>query len=191
MNDADLIINIKKDFKTDLCLNELYEKHSGIYCRMINSYVPEGASFADRQELIDDAKYHIYCAALKYDESKNTKFSTYLGNVTRWMCLNKYNKSKKTGHCSHNEEDFSNVSSEERHFVDSMMNKELIDKIFESIQEIGDSRAYEIFTMRYIIGHKNKVMPWKQIGKEMSLSIQGCINIHDSFVKKIKSKNIK
>ena len=191
MDDSDLIYNIKNERMTDKSLNELYQRHSGIYCRMINSYIPEGASFADRQELIDDAKYHIYCAALKYDESKNTKFSTFLGNTTRWMCLNKYNKSKKEGSFSNREEDFNNLSSEESHFVDCMMNKELVDKIFESIQGTGDQRAYDIFTMRYIIGHKNKVMPWRQIGKKMNLSIQGCINIHDSFVKKIKSKNIK
>ncbi len=40
--------------------------------------------------------------------------------------------------------------------------------------------------MRYIIGKKNKVMPWKNIGKKMDLSIQGCINIHNSAIKKIK-----
>jgi hypothetical protein len=42
--------------------------------------------------------------------------------------------------------------------------------------------------MRYIIGQRNKVMPWKDIGSEMNLSIQGCINIHNSVVNYIQDE---
>ncbi|MAF25919.1 hypothetical protein CL634_10140 [bacterium] len=191
MDDIDLINNIKKNVKANESLNILYEKHSGIYCRMVNSYVPQGASFADRQEMIDDAKYYIYCAALKYDQEKNTKFSTYLGNVTRWQCLNIYNKSKKKEEYSGDEFRFNDISCSTNHFIEELSNKELIEKVFESIEKTGDKRAYEIFNMRYIIGRNNKVMPWKEIGKELKLSIQGCINIHDNFIRKIKRKKIK
>lgn len=190
MNDLELIKYIKESDTPDKYLNELYERHSGIYYRMINSYVPKNSAFADKQELIDDAKYYVYCAALDYDETKKTKFSTYLGNKTRWMCLNKYNKSKRTGEIAQEEEVLERLDYANNNFMEIMINQELIDKIFKSIQDIGDERAYEIFTMRYIIGNKNKVMPWKEIGKKMNLSIQGCINIHNSFIKKIKSKKI-
>ena len=47
---------------------------------------------------------------------------------------------------------------------------------------ISDKRVEKIFKMRYIIGTKNKVMAWKDIGNKMKLSIQGCINIHNSAV---------
>ena len=40
--------------------------------------------------------------------------------------------------------------------------------------------------MRYITGSKNKVMPWKNIGYEMNLSIQGCINIHNSAIEHVQ-----
>ena len=62
--------------------------------------------------------------------------------------------------------------------------------IFESLDKSGDRRACKIFKMRYIIGDKNKVMPWKKVSKEVNLSIQGCINIHNSYIKKIKSQKI-
>jgi hypothetical protein len=42
--------------------------------------------------------------------------------------------------------------------------------------------------MRYIVGRKNKVMPWKQIGDSMNLSIQGCINIHNSAIETFKNE---
>ena len=36
------------------------------------------------------------------------------------------------------------------------------------------------------LGEKNKVMPWKKISEELNMSIQGCINIHNSAVEKFK-----
>ena len=51
-----------------------------------------------------------------------------------------------------------------------------------------DLRVRKIFELRYLIGEDNKVMPWKKIAKKLDLSIQGCINIHNSFITKIKNK---
>ena len=88
------------------------------------------------------------------------------------------------------EEKFNKIESSQNHFRDEMINKELINKIFETLKDSGDKRACKIFTMRYIIGEKNKVMPWKKISKAVNLSIQGCINVHNSYIKKIKSRKI-
>ena len=190
LSDTTLTENIKNNLNADASLNILYERHSGIFYRMINNYVPQNASFADREELIKDVKYYIYKSALSYDPNKKTKFSTFLGNQTRWMCLNMYNKFKRYPERSQEEEQFNKIESSCNHFRDEMMNKELINKIFESLDNTGDKRAYKIFRMRYIVGDKNKVMPWKKISKEVDLSIQGCINVHNSYIKKIKSQRI-
>jgi len=40
--------------------------------------------------------------------------------------------------------------------------------------------------MRY--ENTNKLTPWRKISKEMDLSIQGCINIHNSALKTIAKK---
>jgi DNA-directed RNA polymerase specialized sigma subunit len=45
-----------------------------------------------------------------------------------------------------------------------------------------------IFEMRYVTGSKNRVMPWKKIGEKLSMSVQGCINIHNNTIEKIKTK---
>ena len=190
MDDSELIKKIKKNIDSEKSLNQLHDKHSGIYYKMINSYVPKDCEFADKEELLGDSKYYIYCAALEFDNSKGAKFSTYLGNKTRWMCLNLFNKNKKQNEIPH--EDFMlriHINPNED-FLSSIMKKELIEKVFESIEEHGDDRIQEIFRMRYIVGYKNKEMPWRKISKVMGLSIQGCINIHDSFVERIKKKNI-
>jgi len=164
------------------------ERHSGIYINMIHNYVPSNTIFTNKDELIADKEYNIYQAALKYDPSKGAKFSTYLGNETKWMCLNIYNKNKKHPEIA-TEELFLDLNQDfSQHEHEKNIDKELFKKIMELLVEYPDSRISEIFNMRYVEGSKNKVMPWKQVSQRIDMSIQGCINIHDSTVEKLKIK---
>jgi len=97
-NDEELINNIQNNKSTEKCLHILINRHSGICIEMINSYMSSGYNISLRQEMIDDKDYQIYESALKFDSSKGTKFSTYLGNEIKWKCLNMYNKNKKRQH---------------------------------------------------------------------------------------------
>jgi len=63
---------------------------------------------------------------------------------------------------------------------------DLFKKTIELSKKHEDKRVEKIFEMRYIIGEKNKVMPWKKISKELNMSIQGCINIHNSAIEDFK-----
>ena len=55
---------------------------------------------------------------------------------------------------------------------------------------MDDKRVEKIFNMRYRSqAGKRKLTPWRKIAKELDLSIQGCINIHNSAFKKLK-KNL-
>ena len=46
----------------------------------------------------------------------------------------------------------------------------------------------KIFKYRYIDGAQNKVMPWQKISIKLNMSIQGCINIHNSALEYFKNK---
>ena len=167
-SDSELINNIKNQHDIEESLNELVERHSGIYIDMVNAYSSKDSSYIDKEELINDKEYKIYLAALKYDESKGAKFSTYLGNETKWSCLNTYNRNKRRP-----------VFNKK---------KDIFNKILNLIDNHPDKRVEKIFNMRYIEGLKNKVMPWKNIGDSLNLSIQGCINIHNSAIKDIQNQ---
>ena len=41
--------------------------------------------------------------------------------------------------------------------------------------------------MRYNVDN-NKLTPWKIIAQELDMSIQGCINIHNRFIDKVKKE---
>jgi|TARA_Y100000593_G_scaffold90079_1_gene175623 DNA-directed RNA polymerase sigma subunit (sigma70/sigma32) len=155
---------------------------------MINAYVPTNTIYTNKDELIHDKEYNIYQAALKYDPTRGAKFSTYLGNETKWMCLNIYNKNKRHPEIATEEIllDLNQDFSKNEHEVS--IKKELFSKIMELIKDYPDERIARIFNMRYIEGSKNKVMPWKQVSQHIDMSIQGCINIHDSTINKLKIK---
>ena len=70
----------------------------------------------------------------------------------------------------------------------NLINEESLNKVMKIINDFPDERVEKIFKMRYIDGDKNKVMPWKKISKDLDMSIQGCINIHNKIIKKIQTK---
>lgn len=187
LSDIQLIKNIKRNKNVNECLDELINRHSGIYLDIVNSFLRNCNNDTLRDEIINDKELAIYNSALKYDEDKGTKFSTFLGNEAKWMCLNASNKNKKYVEITDHTFDFDNLKIEydktEQDFKDTVLGDFKI-----HLQNHPDKRLQKIFAMRYS-GNK-KLTPWRKISKEMKLSIQGCINIHNSALNSI-SKNIR
>jgi DNA-directed RNA polymerase sigma subunit (sigma70/sigma32) len=184
LEDLQLVDNIKKDTKTEDCLQELIGRHTGIYLDIVNKYTLNGNT-TNRLDLIDEKDYNIYQAALKYEGDRGTKFPTFLGNETKWICLNKFNKRKRDPQLSIDDVKESDMLQTKKEKI----KKEDLEVFSEAIKLSKvhkDKRVEKIFEMRYITGEKNKVMPWKKISEELNMSIQGCINIHNSAVEKFK-----
>jgi len=183
-SDLCLISNIKQKNDSD-SLKELIDRHSGIFVDTVNKTVSASCHFVDKGSLLEDKDYYIYNAALKYDADRNTKFSTYLANETRWMCLNVYNKNKKMIQEPLDDSFKEKVSDED--FLQELQTNELVGKVFELAKKNPDKRIKKILDMRYCVGY-NKVHSWREISSELNLSIQGCIDIHDKFIQKIKKE---
>ena len=191
--DIQLINKIKKS-RDEESLKELIDRHSGIYIDMINKYLPESMEGINKNDVLEDKNYCIYDAAIKFDENKKAKFSTYVGNLARWKCLNMYNRNIKFPQHSIDSERSSyktGVSSMKATFdtsseldIKETEKEEEIENIFNIIENYGDNRVKKIFKMRYKNG--KKLTPWKNIAKKLDLSIQGCINIHNKHLTEIK-----
>ena len=185
--DLEIIQEIKGDKNVDKNLSTIIERHSGIYLDMVNAYSSEDSPFIDRRELIEDKDLKIYEAIIKYDQNKGAKFSTYLGNETKWMCLNAYNKNRRKPLITVDYiENLSDSQDLKEETISETVERDLFKKVLNIISDHPDKRVEKIIEMRYINGSKNKVMPWKNIGKVMNLSIQGCINIHNSAVTHVR-----
>lgn len=185
-SDFNLIEDIQKDNSNSFAISELIDRHSGIYVDMVNSYYSNPKGFRHKQELLQDKDYNIYMAALKYDPSRGTKFSTHLGNETKWICLNHYNKVKLKNHreMEFKEELNNTLVCEEN----SMEEDEILKRIKLLIRKYSDPRARQIFELRYFIGEGNKLMAWERVSQKVGISIQGCINIHDRALDQFKSQ---
>jgi DNA-directed RNA polymerase specialized sigma subunit len=186
-SDKELTDNLKLDVDIEASLQELINRHSGIFLDIVTSYVPKNSTTGCRQDLINDLEYYIYNAGLKYDHTRNTKFSTFLGNEAKWACLNQYNKNKKYLITDTDEGRFlyeNKLSTTEEPFVD----EKILLKIFNIIEHHPDKRVQKIFQLRYIEPQYNKLTPWKTVSSELNMSIQGCINIHNSAIKVIRKE---
>lgn len=188
--DKTLIENIQNRRNETESLNELVNRHSGIYLEMVNAFSSPGNQFVDRNELIQEKEYRIYKAALNFDDTRGAKFSTYLGNETKWLCLNTYNKNiRKPIFQSEFIENCQGMEENEGYSdISESLKKDLFDKVLSILNTHPDKRVEKIFKMRYVVGQENKVMPWKNVCSKMKLSIQGCINIHNSAVKYVQQE---
>ena len=148
--DKQLTDNLKLDVDTENSLQELINRHSGIFLDIVTSYIPKGSATGCREDLINDLGYYVYNAGLKYD---------------RFMYEN-------------------NLVSQEKPFVD----EKVLNKIFNIIDHHPDKRVQKIFKLRYVEPKFNKLTPWKRVSKELKMSIQGCINIHNSAIKIIRKE---
>ena len=188
IEDINLINNIKNNIDADASLKTLVEKHSGIFLSMVHNYVPASSEIINKSDIINDKNYYIYKAALKFDENKLSKFSTFLGNETKWMCLNLYNKHKNKPSIPYAEDYLEHACPKED--LKESIDRDIFNKIIDFAKSHPDSRVETIFKMRYVEGFKNGLMPWKSISEELDMSIQGCINIHNSALKTFKNKLI-
>lgn len=195
MNDLILVKNIQQGIDEEFALEKLHNLHSKIFYKMVNAFISD-TNKSLKEELFKECKYHIYFAAKNFDFEKNTKFSTYLANIIKWNCLNLNLKNKRSINNFFSEiglsqeeenEDQSFVKADER---SKIINNEIIEKVFSIAKSHSDARILKIFELRYVDGNKNKVMPWKLVSKEIGMSIQGCINIHNKFLKDIKKGQI-
>ena len=183
--DLELVNNIKTHCNVRYSLEELVNRHSGIYFEVINRMVPVSSTYCNRQELFEDRNFNIYTAALKYDETMGAKFSTFLGNETKWVCLNAYNQARKKPLVTKAPEDLDILGKD---YETKILNDILLKEIYSLVAKHPDRRVAKIFHLRYKEGERNRVLAWKHIAPQVDLSIQGCILVHDTAINDLKRK---
>lgn len=165
--DNQLIEQVKKEQNSD-ALNELINRHTGIYMSVINSY--SGAKHIAIPELKEEKLYNIYNWALSYDPSKKMKFGTYVGQMTKFMCKSLITRGRE----------FEPIETifEKTDENSSVISNVITDEIEESITDIDDDFVNKVIDYRI-----NKNMTFREIGKKMNKS-------HE-WIRIVYNKNIK
>jgi len=184
-SDYTLISNIQEE-NDESSLLEIIDRHSGIFHTMVNQFMSHPHCSWDKSLLVGEKDSTIYSAALNYDPTRKTKFSTHLANQTKWKCLNILNKKKKNKEFQLDD----NINYDEP-FSDGFLREidkgEAFSLFNKCLKKEKDGRVKKILDLRYGVDN-NKLTPWRKIAKELDMSIQGCINIHNRFINKVKKE---
>jgi len=182
--DIELVNNVKQQ-NCESSLKALISRHSPLCFDVCKKYAPAMINNGLHIEDITSEKdYLIYKSALSFNPTKKTKFSTWLGNQVRYFCLNSMNKN--------------NLIATEDSQIDFFMHKDLDDLPRESISEqmnyienlvnqSKDKRIKRIIEIRYF-SNPNKKTPWNKVAKEIGVSTQTAINLHNKALKMIRKK---
>lgn len=189
LTDKQLIKDIKKYSCSD-CVSELRNRHIGLVVDLYGKYggVLTSLNFTPH-DFNDEINHLVYTSAKKFDlRRKKIKFSTYLGQMTKFFCLNKINELKKSKTIQSEPEDIIRIMDECHKDSDnqSLRSKEMCDYVLSLLDQFKDKRIIKIFNMRYFSG-KYKTN-WNDIGLELNLTNQTCINIHNKAIKFLKNK---
>ena len=63
--DTELTFNLKNDTEAEASLQELVDRHSGIFLDIVNNYIPNSSPTSHKQDIIDEIQYYIYNAGLQ------------------------------------------------------------------------------------------------------------------------------
>lgn len=184
--DLELVEGIKNKNCSE-CLQELFDRHSGICVDVFSKY--SGALIKNSvilRDVLEQKEYIIYKSAMSYDPSKGSKFSTWLANQMRYFCLNSMNKNRLVA----TDEESMNCIVHARclHSYDEegLLNDK-VDFVKNIISQVKDKRVKKIFNIRYFNGAAKKT-PWAKIAKELGVSTQTAINLHNKTITLIKRK---
>lgn len=189
LKDEQLISNIRESGCSDSIV-ELTERHTRLVVQVIKKYANAAeCSGISLRDFLDDAHSIVFEAARKFDSSKNMKFTTWLGNRVRFHCLNTLNRQSRY-YCPQNNTEYSEKLANSISNEDEVFQKEIaeqIEYITNILSQIKDKRIERIIRMRYLNGTSKKGS-FSDIAKTMGMSVQGVIDLHDSFIKFLSEK---
>ena len=173
-NGAEDLILLKKIIKNKCgdSFVELRDKHANLFYSVCNKF----SQRLDIHEVYKDKDFVFFKAVLSFKVEKKAKFSTWLGNYTRYHCLNYIKSNSKY------------VNTEEdiiSHFFDKKSMEDFspqenyhndISQAFEILKKLNDKRIFRIFELRYL--QEGSKLTWKQIAKKFDLTPQTIINLH-------------
>lgn len=156
---------------------ELADRHTGIYVKIASQY----SGFSDKinlAELKDDKQYNMYQWIIKYDADRNMKVGTYIGEMTKYLCLDLL--SKTTPHIP--------IDETKDHMAAAPLEQRTTEQEIETLEQktsISSPEFWAIFRARHS-GEKPK--SWRSIGQEMDMTHEWARQIYYRYIPKVQEK---
>ena len=164
-------------------LKELVNRHSGIIFNIGKKYC--SSCNLDISELNDNRYWIVFNAAKTFNNTKGSKFSTWLGNQVRFFCLNYKNKNSKLIPIENEHLEFfiNNFSKND----EKVNQKEVINTIIDLFNQISDPNTKNAIYYRYFY-NKERILNYSEIADILKVTPQTVLNWHNKFVDFAKKK---
>ena len=164
-------------------LKELVNRHSGIIFNIGKKYC--SSCNLDIGELNDNRYWIVFNAAKTFNDTKGSKFSTWLGNQVRFFCLNYKNKNSKLIPIENEHLEFfiNNFSKND----EKVNQKEVINTIVDLFNQISDPNTKNAIYYRYFY-NKERILNYSEIADILKVTPQTVLNWHNKFVDFAKKK---
>lgn len=161
--DLELITRIKESADSS-ATSELINRHSGVYIDVINEYAWSSKVKVKIPDLKDDRAYNIYNWAVnEFDPNKGVQFGSYVGKMTRWMCLNLINREGESVELNSPP----NTDTDTRGAAETHID---IEEIKTEARNVGDPLFWRIFKLRF---DAKRPRSWRAVGSKMKMSHEG------------------
>ena len=182
LKDETLIKNVINKQCND-SLKELVNRHSGIIFNIGKKYC--SSCNLDIGELNDNRYWIVFSAAKTFNNTKGSKFSTWLGNQVIFFCLNYKNKNSKLIPIENEHLEFfiNNFSKND----EKVNQKEVINTIIDLFNQISDPNTKNAIYYRYFY-NKERILNYSEIADILKVTPQTVLNWHNKFVDFAKKK---
>jgi len=141
-NEEDLkLIKLIKNDKCDVSFRRLEDKHSNLFYSVCNKF----RNKVDLDEIYKDKSFVMFKSISSFNPTKGAKFSTWLGNYSRYHCLNHIKNNFK--YIYSNEDTithfFNNKSVDE--YDANKNHKTDLEHAFAILKKMNDKRIVKIF----------------------------------------------
>lgn len=185
--DLQLVQRIRENACSE-SFNELAGRHSNLFYKVCQSYIKTLTSLGHcPTDIFEERDIVLFEAVQKYNPDKGTQFSTWLGNYTRYFCLNKINESKHMPAVATAEEIEAVFNDKSIKAFESKQPEVDVDNVFAALGAANDPRITAIFKLRYDPFARKK-RTWVKIADELRLTVQTTIQLHKKGLLLLRDK---
>jgi RNA polymerase sigma factor (sigma-70 family) len=193
--DNTLVRRVKNDGCNDSFI-EILNRHEKLYYKICQKYIPVVlAKGLRKDDLLDDKEFVVFKAVSSYKINKKCKFSTWLGNCTKYHCLTFINSNNKEVDLEDETINLYLTDKSKEDFDTECSLKDEKEYVFKILNKLKDKRISKVFKLRYFDKNtEKKKVTWSSIASQIDTSTQTAINLHQRGVnilsKKLKSKEL-
>lgn len=186
-NDVQLTSRVKNDACSDSFV-ELCRRYENVYYKICQRYTPAlVACGLNPSDIYKEKDFIMYHCARTFNPEKKAKFSTWVGNYARYLCLNSINAKRFIIPTDSDDlQRFVEERQAKNDFQSSADTGNLHKFLHEVLDNIEDKRISSIIKMRYLDGEKKT--HWNEIAKNLNISSQTAIHLHHRGMKLIQRK---